>query len=59
VYAKVGEFLPEVRVIFREPDFLLNLETLVRSLPDAETRIAGRKRLGDLWRVGSSEPAGG
>ena len=55
VYAKIGEFLPEVREIFREPDFMLSLETLVRSVPDAETRIAGRKRLGELWKAAAAD----
>jgi hypothetical protein len=49
VYSKIGDFLPEVREIFREPDFLLNLETLVRSLPDFEAKMESRKRLNALW----------
>jgi hypothetical protein len=49
VYSKVEEFLPEVREMFREPDFLLNLETLVRSIPDVDQKIAGRRRLAGLW----------
>ncbi|CAN5434729.1 hypothetical protein BH10ACI2_BH10ACI2_09710 [soil metagenome] len=49
VYSKIDEFLPEVRELFREPDFLIHLETLVRSLPDFEAKIASRKRLGELW----------
>lgn len=49
VYAKIDEFLPGVREVFREPDFLLNLETLVKRVPDIEAKIAGRKRLLALW----------
>jgi hypothetical protein len=49
VYAKIADFLPEVREIFREPDFLINLETLVRTLPDFEAKMASRKRLIGLW----------
>ena len=49
IYAKIADFLPEVREIFREPDFLLHLETLVRSLPDFEAKMASRKRLIALW----------
>ena len=52
VYAKIADYLPEVREIFREPDFLTHLEELVRSLPDFEAKIASRKRLIGLW----SEP---
>jgi len=56
VYAKVEEYLQEVRDIFREPDFLLNLETLVRSIPDVEQKIAGRRRLAGLWTQPPAEP---
>ena len=49
VYAKIADYLPEVREIFREPDFLLNLETLVRSLPDFEAKMESRKRLIGIW----------
>lgn len=49
VYSKVDTFLPEVREIFREPDFLLNLETLVRAIPDIEAKMDGRKRLAAIW----------
>ena len=45
VYAKIADFLPEVRELFREPDFLIHLETLVRSLPDFEAKMESRKRL--------------
>lgn len=56
VYAKIDEFLPEVREIFREPDFLLNLETLCKRLPDFEAKMASRKRLLALWaNAGSGE----
>ena len=49
VYAKIADFLPEVREIFREPDFLIHLETLVRSLPDFESKMETRKKLGAIW----------
>ena len=49
VYAKIADFLPEVRELFREPDFLIHLEELVRSLPDFEAKMASRKRLLGLW----------
>ena len=56
VYAKVEQYLQEVRDIFREPDFLINLETLVRSIPDVEQKIAGRRRLAGLWKQPAAEP---
>lgn len=49
VYAKIAEYLPEVREVFREPDFLVHLEHLVRSLPDLEAKMASRRRLIELW----------
>ena len=49
VYAKVADFLPEVRELFREADFLIHLENLVRSLPDFESKMESRKRLIAIW----------
>lgn len=49
IYAKVGDYLPEVRELFREPDFLIHLENLVRSLPDFESKMENRKRLIAIW----------
>ncbi len=49
VYAKIEPFLAEIREIFNEPDFLLNLETLVLKVPSIEQKIEGRKRLIKLW----------
>lgn len=54
VYAKIADYLPEVREIFREPDFLIHLEELVKSLPDYEAKMASRKRLIAIW----TKPAG-
>ena len=49
VFAKIAEYLPEVREIFREPDFLIHLEELVKSLPDFEAKMESRKRLIGVW----------
>lgn len=49
VFAKVEQFLPEVRELFREPDFLIHLEGLVRSIPGVEAKLESRKRLIGLW----------
>jgi len=40
VYAKIAEFLPEVRQLFREPDFLIHLENLCLSMPIQATQVA-------------------
>lgn len=49
IYAKIADHLPEVRELFREPDFLIHLENLVRTLPDFESKMESRKRLISLW----------
>ena len=49
IYAKIEQFLPEVRELFRDPDYLIHLETLVRSLPDLDAKMESRKRLIGLW----------
>lgn len=49
VYAKIADYLAEVRELFREPDFLVHLENLVRALPDFESKMESRKRLIAIW----------
>lgn len=57
VYAKIADFLPEVRELFREPDYMVHLENLVRSLPDFEAKMASRKRLIAIWtKTGEGVP---
>ena len=51
IYAKIADFLPEVREMFREPDFLIHLETLVKSMPDFDAKMESRKRLFAIWNV--------
>ena len=46
VYAKIAPVIEEVRAQFGHPDFLRNLETLVKRIPDSETKIiAMRERM--------------
>jgi hypothetical protein len=60
VYAKIGDFLPEIREMFREPDYLIYLENLVRSLPDFEAKMESRRRLIAIWtEKGASDAAPG
>jgi hypothetical protein len=49
VYAKVAPFLPEIRQMFNEPEYLINLENLTMKIPNIETKIENRKRLFALW----------
>jgi len=43
VYAKVEPVLEELRTMFGAPDFLQNLETLVKRIPNIEEKIAGMR----------------
>ena len=54
IYAKIADYLPEVRELFREPDFLIHLEDLVRTLPDFESKMESRKRLIAIWTRSSA-----
>lgn len=49
VYSKIQPFLAEVREMFHEPDFLINLETLVMKTPNIEAKLESRKRLAAIW----------
>lgn len=55
VYAKIQPFLAEFRQMIQEPDYLLNLETLVLKTPNAEAKIESRKRLAVLWAKDEKE----
>ena len=46
VYSKIAHLIPEIRTLFGNPEFLTNLETLVKRIPDYETKInAMRERM--------------
>lgn len=46
VYSKIQPVIEEVRTLFGNPDFLRNLETLVKRIPDSEQKIiAMRERM--------------
>ena len=49
VYSKIQPFLAEIRQLFQEPDYLLNLDTLVLKIPDVEAKLEARKRLAAIW----------
>lgn len=55
IYTKIQPFLPEIRELFGEPDFMKNLETLVLRVPNIEQKIEAFKRLIKLWTKGESE----
>ncbi|HKY27745.1 MAG TPA: hypothetical protein VJM12_07355 [Pyrinomonadaceae bacterium] len=43
VYAKIEPVLADLRAMFGAPDFLLNLETLIKRIPNIEEKIAGMR----------------
>ncbi len=46
VYAKIEPVIGEIRALFGQPDFLQNLEALIKRMPNYEERIAGlRERM--------------
>jgi len=46
VYSKIAPVLEDIRAMFGHPDFLRNLETLVKRIPDSEQKIvAMRERM--------------
>ena len=49
VYGKIEAFLDGVREAFGEDDYLINLETLCKKMPDFEAKLASRKRLVEIW----------
>ena len=49
VYAKIKPFLAEIRELFHEPEFLINLENLAMKTPNIETKLESRKHLAAIW----------
>jgi hypothetical protein len=46
VYSKIAHLIPELRAMFGSQEFLLNLETLVKRIPDSEAKLtAMRERM--------------
>jgi len=55
VYAKIQPFLPEIRQLFSEPDYLSNLEELVMKTPNIEDKIEARHKLFAIWTKETKE----
>ena len=55
LYAKMRPFLNEVRAATNYPDYLLNVERVIMSLPDAEARIAIFERYMERQRKFAAE----
>lgn len=43
VYSKIEHLIPELRTLFGSQEFLLNLETLVKRVPDSEAKLAAMR----------------
>ncbi len=43
VYSKIEHLIPQLREMFGSRDFLINLETLVKRVPDYEAKLAAMK----------------
>lgn len=50
VFCKLQPHLAGLRALFQEPDFLLELETLVLGIPDVQPKLDRRRRLFERWR---------
>lgn len=52
IYAKIAPVIEEIRTMFGSPDFLLNLETLIKRIPNIDEKIATMrermKKFGEL-----------
>lgn len=59
IYTKIQPFLEEIRTIFGEPDYLLQLEQLVLSIPDIDHKLENRRRLIATWIAVHQESAPG
>ncbi|HEU5238604.1 MAG TPA: hypothetical protein VFU37_15840 [Pyrinomonadaceae bacterium] len=61
IYMKIEPVLQDIRTMFDNPDFLKNLETLVKRIPDIEKKLpAMRERMGKFaeMRAAKAQAAG-
>lgn len=49
VFAKLQPFIPEVREMIGEPDYLSQLERLVMKVPNLEKKLENRRTLLERW----------
>jgi hypothetical protein len=52
VFAKLEPFVTEIREVFGETNYLVQLETLVMKVPHAKQLMAGRRKLFASWAKG-------
>ena len=49
VFSRIEPFIAEVREVFNETNYLIQLERLVMSLPNAKEVMANRRKLFERW----------
>jgi hypothetical protein len=49
VFAKLQPYIPEVREMIGEPDYLTQLERLVMKVPNLEKKLENRRTLLEHW----------
>ena len=62
VYSKIEHLIPELRALFGNPEFLLNLETLVKRIPNHEEAMKAMrermKKFGEMRAERAAKAAG-
>ena len=59
VYSKIQPFLAEIRQMFHEPEYLINLENLAMRTPGIEAKLESRRRLSAIWTKDEKELSAG
>jgi hypothetical protein len=54
VFAKLQPFINEIRETIGEPDYLVNLETLVSRVRNVEKKLENRRRLLERWNASTA-----
>lgn len=57
VFSKIEPFLEELRSNLGNPNYLINLETLILKLPNAKELLASRREMMKRWMLARSEAA--
>ena len=58
VFAKLQPFIPEVREMTGEPDYLSQLEHLVMKVPNLQKKLENRRTLLERWHQSAAAAAG-
>jgi hypothetical protein len=50
IYSKIGPYLEELRQMFKEPEYLIHLEQIVKKYSNLEEKLAVRRKLFAQWQ---------